>query len=160
MSENQESIVITQVVTYWEIASENYEESIRVLEKGKRPNDDGGFIITYDPHRKSLKTALISIVFYGMWLEAALNLTIANNKGKSDLERVKMKTLDEKIKYLGCKDSYLIQRVKNFSKEIRGPIVHEKAHLDQEKFKIAQKEALTVHELMKEMKFYLIQYGL
>jgi hypothetical protein len=62
--------MITNVDIYFTIAAEAQAEAERLENVARRPNPDGGFIITYDPERNSFKNSLIAITFAGIYLEA------------------------------------------------------------------------------------------
>jgi hypothetical protein len=131
------------------IADEAYQTMVQSLEAVYRPRPDGspGAIVTYDPKHTSFKQAMISIVFTGMWLEAVMHLLIVKNHGAEKFKKYDRKSYEEKLSLLGCTDQKLLDSVSRF-REVRKMMVHEKAHLDDGKIRLAQGEAHIAHELL------------
>lgn len=116
----------------------------RQLSSSKRPkpNREPGYIVMYDPYQKSLKNAFVAIVFSGICLEALLHLEFVRHKGlKAYTQKIDRCTYEEKLKQLGCNDEEIFKLCKDF-RSARREVVHEKAHLDDKSFRIAQKEAV------------------
>jgi hypothetical protein len=62
--------MITNVDVYFTIAEESQAEAKRLENVARRPNPDDGFIIAYDPERKSFKKNLIDIIFERICFES------------------------------------------------------------------------------------------
>lgn len=139
----------TNVEVYREIADEAYQGMVTLTAAARRPKPDGspGWIVTYDPGQTSFKQAMISLVFTGMWLEAALHLLIVTTYGKDKFKEYDRKSYEEKLSLLGCNDQELLKSVSRFRKA-RRDMVHEKAHFDNSEIKWAQKEAENAHALI------------
>lgn len=150
-----ENLIITNVSTYKTIAQEAYEKMASANKSGRTPKADGtGWILKYDPERTSFKSAMISIVFTGMWLEALLHLLIVSRHGEHKYREYDRKIYEEKLLLLGITDNDLIEQVKRF-RIIRKELVHEKAHFDIESLKTAQDEAEIAHEVMMKIEVFL-----
>ena len=76
-------IALTNCSTYREIAIEACEISRDLLDAGRRPKDNGGWVLSYDPERRSFKSACIAIVFAGVWFEAAAHLAFVERHGRA-----------------------------------------------------------------------------
>lgn len=142
-------LIFTNATTYKMIADEAYLQMVESDETGRRPKPDGktGWIITYDPNQTSFKQAMISLVFTGMWLEAAMHLLIVNVYGKEKFKEYDFKSYEQKLTLLGCNDQELLNSVARF-RGARKSLVHEKAHFDDGEMKWAQKEAKNAHEML------------
>ncbi len=137
------TFVQTSVHIYYGIAKESYVAMNEHLNAGRKPkgNDEPGYILTYDPERKSFKNALITIVFSGVFLESVLHLLIVKRKGLDVFNKYDRKySYEDKLKLLDCNDESIIDLCKRF-KGARREIVHEKAHIDQNSILVAQNEA-------------------
>ena len=114
----------TNKTVFRSIAEDHYKEMKFHLERNIR-----GRIVTADPEQKSFKAAMISVVFYCMWLEEELCFQIVN-KTKIYTKEYNKKhdrlTYEEKLRFLGLKDEDIIQSVENL-RNLRNSLVHEKA---------------------------------
>lgn len=129
---------LTNVNVFKRIADEAYEEMTRAMNAGRRPKEDGtGFLLTYDPHQKSFKQSLISIVFSTMWLEALLHLMIVQMYGIEVFKEYDHKSYEEKLGKLGYFNEDIIQSISTLRK-VRRTLLHEKAHIEDNDVKTAQ----------------------
>lgn len=141
-------IVHTNIEIYSAIATEAFAKMRRLNSEHVKPNTDGsGYIISYDPNYESLKSAMIVIVFTGMWLEALLHQEIVKRYSRSDFDKVDRNSYEEKLKMLGFNDEFLLKQVKRF-RETRKELMHEKAYQDSGSIKTAQEEASLANEIM------------
>jgi hypothetical protein len=146
--------LLTNLHVYLQIAEDAAAESRRLLEEGRRPKPDGqpGYIVTWDPDRRSFKQSLIAIAFTGMYLEALLALVGKERLGKDQYKKIDRFTYEEKLKKLGVSDSSLLLDCKRF-REARNDLVHEKAldlgELTPSTMRTAQEEASLGIELVK-----------
>ncbi len=152
---NQSDFVHTNFRVFYKIAKEAYEAMRNDLDSSRRPRPGGepGWIITYDPDKKSFKNAFITIVFCGVQIEAVLHLLIVKYKGVEVFKKYDAKSYEDKLKLLGCTDKLIMELCERFRKT-RREIVHEKAYLNAESFRIAQKEAETAIELVDKIIAY------
>jgi len=122
--------MISNIDVYFAIASEAVAEAERLENAARRPKPDGepGFIITYDPEKKSFKASLIAIVFAGMYLESLFYLNGAKRfgRGKYNKKLDKMLSYEEKLGLFGITDQTILTEAKHFRK-MRRELVHEKA---------------------------------
>lgn len=127
---------------FYAVAQESLEEMRFHTKKYSRPKPNGelGMINVLDPKQKGFKKAMITIVFCGICLDALLHLQIGTRLGVDECRRTDHKTYEDKLKLLGCEKKALLDACSQF-RESRRKIVHEKAHIDNGKFKIAQREA-------------------
>ena len=140
--------MISNIDLYFAIASEAVAEAERLENAARRPKPDGepGFIITYDPEKKSFKASLIAIVFAGMYLESLFYLNGAKRfgTGKYNKKLDKMLSYEEKLELFGITDQTILAEAKHFRK-MRRELVHEKAvrvsELTADKIRLAQNEA-------------------
>jgi hypothetical protein len=132
---------------YLNIAEEALAELERLVNQGRRPipNGEQGYIVKYDPERKSFKQAFIAIVFSCIYLEALL-FAVGAKKFWRSVWNKKYDSLkyEEKLPHLGVNDEELISESK-YLRELRKDIVHEKvAELGLQELgaaRFAQKEA-------------------
>ncbi len=152
MAGNQGCPIFTNLMVFYKIAKEAYVSMNEDINSGRKPKPGGepGWIITYDPDQKGFKNAFITIVFCGVCLESLLHLLIIDRKGIQSFKEYDRKPLEDKIQLLGCDDQSIIKLCKHFRK-IRREIVHEKAHLDFEKCRVAQKEATKAMDLIDKV---------
>ena len=154
--DNPNSFIHTNVRVFYKIAQEAYvmmSEDINSRRR-KKPGNEPGYIITYDPNQTSFKNAFIVIVFSGVFLESILHLLIVKQKGiKAFEENDRKLNYESKFKLLGCDDESIMDLCKNF-RAARREVVHEKAHLDSESFRNAQKEAKSAIELVNKVVAY------
>jgi hypothetical protein len=150
-----EQYIHTSWPTYKDIAEDAYNQMIELDKKGriKRTNDKG-WAYKYDPEHKSFKQALISIVFTALWLEALLHILIFKYYGKEISRKYDHKLYEEKLKFLGCDNQELLDRVTRFRKT-RKSLLHEKA-CDDDLYdtRIAQDEAENAHEIRNTIHSY------
>jgi hypothetical protein len=121
--------MISNVDVYLSIAEEAQAESERLGKLARRPKPDGepGFIITYDPERRSFKHSLVAIAFAGMFLEAAFYIAGVKRFGKIEYnKKYDRKLYEEKLQIFGIRDPELLAEAKRF-RLMRNDLVHEKA---------------------------------
>jgi hypothetical protein len=95
--------MISNLDVYLAIAEEALAESERLEKLARRPQPDGepGFIVTYDPERKSFKNSLVAIVFAGMFLEACFYIECVKRFGKAEYNNnVDRQTYEKNLGYL------------------------------------------------------------
>lgn len=123
-------LVITNVDIYKDIVMEEYERMRDAMDRDTTPTADGSRMIKrFDPNRTSFKSAMITVVFTGMWLEAITHLLIVQRFGKAKFREYDRKPYENRLEVLGIQDSNLISRVRAF-REARKELVHEKAFVD------------------------------
>jgi len=150
------STFISNLDVYRAIAEEAAAESKRLLEAGRRPKPDGqpGYIVTYDPQRKSFKQSLIAIAFEGMYLEALFGLVGKQKLGKEGYRKIERRKYEAKLERLGVVDQGILDRCKRF-REARNDLVHEDAldldSSDPAVTRTAQKEAAFGIELVRSL---------
>lgn len=149
---NSNSFVHTNVGVFYKIAKETYKTMKDDLDSSIRPKPGGepGSIITYDYDQKSFKNAFITIVFCGVWLESILHLRIVKCKGVEVFNEYDRKSYEAKLQLLGCNDESIIKLCKYY-REARREVIHEKAYLDQDSHRAAQKEAEKAIELVDKV---------
>ena len=150
---NPSSFVHTNVRVFHRIAQESYEamnEDSRSHTRPK-PNGEPGHILTLDPEQKSFKSAFITIVFCGVFIESLLHLLIVQQHGLDVFEKYDRKSYEKKLNLLGCSDQPIMDLCKKY-KILRREVVHEKAHLDP--LRIAQKEAKVAIEFINKVVAY------
>ena len=156
MRTNSHSFVHTNLRVFYQIAREAHVAmgGENLTADGKANLDDQqGRIVKYDPGQKSFKNALVTIVFCGVFLEALLHLLIVKRKGIEVFRKYDHSTYEVKLKQLGCSDKSILDGCKHY-REARKEVVHEKAHIDSDKIRIAQKEASTAMELIEKILAY------
>lgn len=113
---------------YLNIAEEALAELERLTDQGRMPMSNGqqGYIVKYDPERKSFKQGFIAIVFSCLYLEALIFAVGAKRYGRSVWNK-KYDGLkyEEKLPHLGVSDADLISESK-YLRELRKDIIHEK----------------------------------
>jgi hypothetical protein len=114
---------------------------------GRRPRGDGGWVITYDPSSTSFKQACITVVFAGIWLEAAAHLAIVRQHGLAKAKEFDRRSYEDKLQLLGQSDSDILARARRLQ-AARRELVHEKAHMDSGVLRFAQKEADNAYQLL------------
>lgn len=145
------AVIFSNAQIYRDIAEDAFHEMEKHLTRGRRRSPDGdGWIITLDPSQKSFKSALIFLVFSGMWLEATLHLLIVKRHGKSSYRKVDKQSYEAKLRLLGVGDETLYGSLAEF-RTLRRELLHEKAHYDQNTLRIAQDEAIKVRVIMDEV---------
>jgi hypothetical protein len=120
--------LLTNAHVYRAIAEEALAEAVRLDAGGKRPKPDGspGFVIQFDPERKSFKQSLIAIAFSGIYLEALLFVHGTFRMGADWEKKFDRKLYEEKLAALGITDTELLASAKRL-REVRNDLVHEKA---------------------------------
>ena len=123
--------VFTNVRIFGAIAETAFTRMSEDMAKNIRPASGGGSgtIKTYDPEQKSLKDALICIVFSCIWLEALLHLLIVRQFGRKCFKKVDRWPYGKKLELLGCTNVELLKQVGQL-RESRKEIVHEKAYFE------------------------------
>jgi hypothetical protein len=113
---------------YRDIAEQAYEEAVRLDRSSKTPKLDGspGYVIAFDPSRRSFKQCLIAIAFSGIYLEALLYLKGVELHGQQWKNKHGRKTYEAKLRLLGVTDDSLLHGAKRL-RESRNDLVHEKA---------------------------------
>jgi len=79
-----------------------------------------------------------------------LHLLIAKQKGLDTFREYDFKSYEEKLQLLGCDDQSILDICKQF-REARKEIVHEKAFINADSLRIAQKEADVAIELIDKI---------
>ncbi len=153
--ENPSSFIHTNVRVFYKIAQESYEAMNEHFRSHTRPKPNGepGYIFTLDPEQKSFKNAFITIVFCGVFLESLLHLRIVKQYGLEVFEKYDHKPYEEKLKLLGCSDQSITDLCKKY-RDARKEVVHEKAYLNNDYFRAAQKEAEVAIELINKVVAY------
>jgi hypothetical protein len=150
--DNLHSFASSNFGVFYRIAEEAYtamDEDLRSSRKPK-PHNEPGWIITYDPGQKSFKNAFITIVFCGVFLESLLHLLIVERKGLDVFKKYDRKPYKDKLQLLGCKEESILQASMRYQ-ESRRQVVHEKAHLDIDHYRFAQKEAASAMDFVKKV---------
>ena len=120
--------IITNIDVYWSIA----EEAHGAMEAGlaesmtPKPNGEPGYIIRWDPNRRSFKNAMVAIAFAGMYIDALLYIALQSRLGRADALKVDRLPHEERLERLGVTDAAVLTRVKAF-REAQKDLVHEKA---------------------------------
>jgi hypothetical protein len=142
--------IYSNIKAFFDIIRINYRLMNDDIKKRVKVKEDGssGNIIVFDYDQKSFKSALIIVVFVGIFIEAVLHILLVQKLGLSGYtKKIDHTEMKEKIKILGCEnkniwelcDQYIIAR-----KEL----VHEKAYTEKDQHLIAQDEARKSVELM------------
>jgi hypothetical protein len=121
--------MISNIGLYFAIAVEAQAEAERLdnLARRPKPDEEPGFIITYDPEQKSFKNSLIAIAFAGMYLESLFYIAGKKRYGKNKYnKKYDHKSYEEKLQLCGLIDQTLLTEAKHF-REMRRELVHEKA---------------------------------
>jgi hypothetical protein len=144
MENKPNNFVHTNIRVFYHIAQEAFLSMDQDLNSSRRPkpNGESGWIITYDPDQKSFKNAFITIVFCGVFLESLLHLLIVERKGLDIFKKYDRKpyTLKDKLQLLGCNDQSILDDSTK-CRDTRNKVVHEKAYVDINSSRVAQKEA-------------------
>ena len=151
-----ENFIFTNISTYKAIADESYHKMCDLMEAGRKPLPDGGWVVSVDPEQKSFKQAMISVVFSAMWIDAYLHQLIAKRSGVEKAEELDRKKYEKKLQYLGVNDQSIISQVTDF-REARNEMVHEKAYADTGDIKTAQGEAEKAYNLRRILEQYFNQ---
>lgn len=142
-------LIFTNVSIYRAIAIEAFESMQGHIESGRRPKEDGspGWILQFDPSQKSFKSAMVAIVFTGMWLEALLHLLIVRDFGEEKFRKFDFKLYEEKLRLIGIDDNSILEAAARF-RIARKELVHEKAHFNTRETQTAQDEARNAYQLL------------
>ena len=157
----QSQIVSTNIRPFYRIAQEACAEMSAQQATHTRPKTNGEFgnIPTFDPDQKSFKSALITLVFSCVCLDALLHLLIIARKGHQVFNDYDRKPYEDKLKLLGCDDLEILKLCERI-RTARREVVHEKAHLDQKTLRVAQTEAAVAIDLVnKVFIFFNIKMG-
>jgi hypothetical protein len=148
---------ISNVRVYLAIAEDAAAESKRLTDEQMTPKPDGqpGYVVAWDPEKRSFKQSLIAIAFAAMYLEALLGLIGNQRLGKDLYSKIdRTTTYEEKLKLLGVYDQQILDSCKRFRKA-RNDLVHEKAvdldSLGTADCQYAQEEATLGIELIKSI---------
>jgi len=152
---NQNTFAHTNFRVFYKIAQEYYAAMNEFLNMYRRPKPNGepGYILTLDPDQKSFKHAFITIVFSGVFLESILHLLIVKLKGIEAFKEYDRKIYEDKLQLLGCYDQSILDLCEKY-RRARREVVHEKAHLDNDYFRAAQKKAEIAIELINKVVAY------
>jgi hypothetical protein len=125
----EDSLVITHLDVYRSIALEAAEESQRLLNEHRRPKPNGepGYIITWDPDRRSFKQAMIAIAFAGMYLEALIRILKMKRRRSGGGKRKKSASPSRYrsgLEALGVTDKDLLEATAHFN-DARDDLLHE-----------------------------------
>lgn len=144
--------ILTNIAFYKSVADEAYNDMVRLGDAAKRPKPDGsaGWIAIYDPSHTSFKRAIISIVFSGIWLEAAMHILIVERFGKIKFKKYDFKSYEEKLQLLGVSNPELLSSVSRF-RDTRKHLVHEKAYFNENEITFAQKEARNASSMITQI---------
>jgi hypothetical protein len=151
-----DDLIITNSFFYFKIANDAFISMEKGLKESIRPKPNGeeGNILTFDPDRKTFGNSLVSVVFFGMYLDSLLHIMVSRKIGVEEYRKhIDRKTYEEKLKLLGINEQVLLDRVKEF-REGRNELVHEKALLPSDS-KTGQDEARKCYELMQELNILL-----
>lgn len=99
----------------------------RLDEQSRSPKSDGsdGYVVVWDPQRRSFKQALIAVAFAGVYFEA-LTYFVARQQSKSQARKVDSAAYREKLIALKVTDELLLQAAESFRQD-RNDLMHEKA---------------------------------
>lgn len=155
MENNADNFVHTNLYVFYQIAQETYMAMNENVNSSRKPklNDEPGWVVTYDPGRKSFKNAFITIVFCGIFLDSLLHLLIVNRKGIEIFEEYDRKTYEDKLLLLGCNDQSILEECAHY-RDARREVVHEKAHINKKNIRVAQKEATSAMNLIQKIVIY------
>ncbi|MGK2927386.1 MAG: hypothetical protein ACSLE2_17365 [Lysobacterales bacterium] len=118
----------TNAHVYRAIAEEALSEAVRLEAEARTPKPDGspGFVIQWDPERRSFKKSLVAVAFSGIYLEAVLFIHGTFRMGADWEKKFDRKPYEEKLEALGISDADLLASAKRL-REVRNDLVHEKA---------------------------------
>lgn len=155
--DKQSSFVYSNVRAYFEIAQESFRSMNSLMQNGRKPkpNNESGWINTYDPDHKSFKKALVTIIFSGVYLEALLHILIVEKEGLEKFNQYDRKTYEDKLQLLACNDEAIIAECEHY-RTVRREIAHEKAHLDAKVIKMAQEEATRAFNMVESINAHFV----
>jgi hypothetical protein len=107
------------------MAEESFAESERLLEAHRQPKEGGGYILTYDPQRRSLKNSLVSIAFAGAYVDLYLRLAHIVRRQKNPPYKWDRMKYEDKLKDFGVTDESILDHCKQF-RVARNDVLHEK----------------------------------
>lgn len=117
--------IYSNLKVFYEIAKDSFELSFSTLEKNRTPKENGGYILSFDPTRTSLKQGLISIAFAGSYIDLHLRLFYIINKGVWPSKKWdRYQSYKQKLENLGVYNPEFLKRVEELS-EIRHSVAHE-----------------------------------
>lgn len=150
-------LIISNIQTYFEIATEALAQSERFSAEGRPPKPDGSpnNILIYDPQRRSFKHALTAIVFAAAYLEALLHIEGYNRLGAEEYERIDKRNYRFKLEALGVTDPSVLAAADRF-RLTRKDLLHEKAVKEAlegaNEMRTAQTEARTAIEFINSVR--------
>ncbi len=149
---NQSNFVQTNYRVFYSIAQESYAAMNKFSDQytKSKPNGKPGHINILDPEQKSFKHAFITIAFCGIFIESILHLLIVKQKGLEDFKNYNFTKYEDKLQLLGCDNQQIIELCIQF-RETRNEVMHEKAFMNSDNFRIAQKEADIAIELVNKI---------
>lgn len=120
-----------------------------------KPNGELGFTNVWDPEQRSFKSAMITIVFAGMYLDAILYIALQSHFGRDGALKIERLPHEERLSRLGVTDPSILDRVRDF-RQTRKDLVHEKAielgALESGQINNAQDAADRAMALMREIR--------
>jgi hypothetical protein len=129
---NSNSIVHTNINVFYNIAKKAYVAMNEDLNSGREPKPGG------EP----------------VFLESLLHLLIVKRKGLTVFKKYdRSESYEGKLQLLGCNDQSILAKCKHY-RNARREVVHEKAHINNEKILVAQKEATYAMDLINEILTY------
>jgi hypothetical protein len=152
MEQPIDSLVMTNVHVYREIAEAAHYSAAAELRKRRRARDDAesGYVILYDREQQSFKQSLVAIVFAGMYIEARLWLIGCERLGVEQYRKIDKTPLEDRLAALGVEDAALLAHARAY-REMRKELVHEKARPIADEcspVRVAQREAASAVALM------------
>lgn len=122
------ALLHSNLATYRAIAEEANSEAQSLWSAARTPKPDGppGFVIAYEPSRRSFKQSLIAIAFAAIYFEALLFL-VGKQRLKERWDRKMDRRLyEEKLEALGVTEKDLLASAERLRLS-RNDLVHEKA---------------------------------
>jgi hypothetical protein len=113
---------------YRAIAEDANAEAQSLWASARQPKPDGspGFVIAYDPSRRSFKQSLVAIAFAGIYFEALLFVVGTERLGARWRDDVDRKPYEDRLKVLGITDEAVLSSARRL-RQSRHDLVHEKA---------------------------------
>lgn len=126
MNNKKDRYILSNLNIFYEIAKDSYELAIQELENHRTPKTDGGYLLTFDPKRKSFKNSLISISFSGSYLDLHLKISYMIKFNETPPKKWRMNNpYKNKLESLGITEKSLIDLCEKFS-TARNDVSHEK----------------------------------